>query len=120
MLPLSEKSKCAIVPVPLHLSALIRRLGDNYDGMTVKEIIGDSMPPDRSCSGLGYLTRCPGKHLFSRCRGSAVKQIGYMGRNSKEDKQWPSLRGLERHRKGEDMFGVEGTALTPSITHLMR
>lgn len=51
---LSGKSKCVSVPVPLHLSTPIRRWGDNCEGMIVKEIIGDSIPPDRSWSGLGF------------------------------------------------------------------
>lgn len=40
--------------VPLHLSNLVHRWADNCKGMTVKEIIGDSIPPDRSWSGLGF------------------------------------------------------------------
>lgn len=40
--------------VPPHLLTLVHRWGDNCKGTIVKEIIGDSIPPDRSWSGLGF------------------------------------------------------------------
>lgn len=49
-----EMKVCESVPVLLLLSTLIRRWGDNCEGIIVKEIIGDSKPPDRSLSGLGF------------------------------------------------------------------
>jgi len=64
-----------------------------------------------------FLTRCPGKHLFSRRQGSAAEQIGNVARNSKEERQWRSMRDTRMER---EMFRAEGSALTPSITHLMR
>lgn len=43
---LSGKSnQSAHAAVPPHLSALIRRWGDNWEGMIVKEIMGDSITP---------------------------------------------------------------------------
>lgn len=69
----------------------------------------------------GFLTRCPGKHLFRAPRGSEAIQIGNMERNSKEEKLWLSIWSLESEtQEVRDMFGAEGSALTPSITHLMR
>ncbi|KAK1904872.1 Glutamate receptor 1, partial [Dissostichus eleginoides] len=41
----------------------------------------------------GFLTHCPGKHLFSRRRGNVSNQIGNVARNSEEERQWPSVKG---------------------------
>lgn len=47
--------------------------------------------------------------------------MGNVVQNSEEERKWPSVRGLESEtHEGRDMFGAEGSALTPSITHLMR
>lgn len=68
-----------------------------------------------------FLTRCPGKHLFSRRQGSAANQIGDVVRNSKKERQQLGVKGLESETPEErEMFGAEGSAFTPSITHLMR
>lgn len=43
--------------------------------------------------------------------------------NSEEWRQWLNMRGLEsetREQREREISGAEGSALTPSITHLMR
>lgn len=42
------------VSVPPHRPTVEHRWEDNCKGLTVKEIIGDSIPLDRSWSGLGF------------------------------------------------------------------
>lgn len=62
---LCQGNQSVCVAVPPHLSTLIRRWGDNWEGMIVKEIMGDSITPLQELLGAGFLTRCPGKHLFA-------------------------------------------------------
>lgn len=107
--------------VPRHLWTLVHRWGDNCKGMTAKEIIGDSIPPNRSWTGLGFWSTAQVSVYPASVWGFAANQIGNMEWNSEEDKQWPSQRALESEtQEGRDLFAAEGSTLTPSITHLMR
>lgn len=87
--------------------------------MTVKEIIEDSTPPQPD--GLGFWPTAQ-VSIYPTCVwGTAANQIGDTERNSQGLKEWPRQRALESEtQEGRDLFGAEGSALTPSITHLMR
>lgn len=109
------------LPSLCNVSPLVRRWGDNCKGMSVKKIIGDSIPPDKSWPGLGFWPTAQVSVYSAFVWGSVADQIGNMEWNSEEEKQWPSQRALESEtQEGRDLFGAEGSALTPSITHLMR
>lgn len=109
--PLCQGNQSVCVAVPLHLSTLIRRWGDNWEGMIVKEIMGDSITPRQELLWAGFLTRCPGKHLFAgtpdwRCQAKAA------GRENLR----LSIRGIggELGKRG---LLAEGSALTPYTLH---
>lgn len=102
---LSENWKCVSATVPLHLSTLIHRWGDNCSGMIVKEIIGVSIPPDRSWSELGFWPAAQVSIYSAGGRAPLQTRLETWRQNSEEGRRWPCVRGMESEAQDVGSWG---------------
>lgn len=84
--------------------------------MIVKQIIGVSIPPDRSWSGLRFW---PAAQVSIYAAGGRAPQIGKRGEKRQGGETMTGLETETQEGRGRkrEMYGAEGSVLTPSISH---